>query len=67
MAEENKPKDVLEMFSEFFREAAVLVLIFYPLELSKNGTIPLLFVVVVGCACLVLLMMGVVLEKLRGG
>jgi len=29
-------KDVLEMLSEFFREAAVLVLVFLPLEQSKG-------------------------------
>jgi hypothetical protein len=67
LAEKSETKDVLEMFSEFFREAAVLVLIFYPLELQKNGSISFLFMGFVGCVCLVLLMMGVVLEKLRGG
>jgi hypothetical protein len=62
-----KSKDVLEMLSEFFRDAAVLVLIFYPLEMSRNGGLPLLFVFLVGIGCVVLLMMGIVSEKMRGG
>ena len=61
-----KSKDVLEMLSEFFRDAAVLVLIFYPLEMSRKGSVPLLFVFLVGIACVVLLVMGIVSEKMRG-
>jgi hypothetical protein len=63
-----KTKDVLEMLSEFFREAAVLLLIFYPLELARkgNGDLSLPFVLVVGIGCIVLLMMGIVFEKMRG-
>jgi len=34
-----RSRDVLEMLGEFFREAAVLVLIFYPLEMARNGTL----------------------------
>jgi len=35
-------KDVLEMLGEFFREAAVLILIFYPIEVARkdNGDVP---------------------------
>lgn len=61
-----RPRDVLEMLGDFFREAAVLVLIFYPLEMSRNGNIPLPFIFLVGIGCIVLLLMGIVLEKLRG-
>jgi len=61
-----KSKDVLEMLGDFFREAAVLVLIFYPLEMARNGTLPLPFIFLVGIGCIVLLMMGIVLEKMRG-
>ena len=60
-----KSKDVLEMLGDFFREAAVLVLIFYPLENAKNGNVPLLLIVLIGGVCVVLLLMGIVLEKLR--
>ena len=63
-----KTKDILEMIGDFFREAAVLVLIFYPLEIAKNqdGSIPLPFLLIVGSACIALLLMGITLEKLRG-
>jgi hypothetical protein len=63
-----KTKDVLEMLSEFFREAAVLLLIFYPLEIAGKGNqnLPLPFVLLVGIGCVVLLLIGIVFEKLRG-
>ncbi len=54
------------MLGDFFREAAVLVLIFYPLEMARNGNLPLLFTFLVGVGCIVLLLMGIVLEKMRG-
>ena len=65
-AVKKKTKDVLEMLSEFFREAAVLLLIFYPLELARNGVVPLPFILIVGTACIALLTMGIVFEKMRG-
>jgi len=43
---------------EFFREAAVLVLIFYPLEMARNGTLPLPFIFLVGIGCIALLLMA---------
>jgi hypothetical protein len=51
-----------------FREAAVLVLIFYPLEMARNkdGSLSFPFIFLVGIGCIVLLMMGIVLEKMRG-
>jgi hypothetical protein len=66
VASSKKTKDVLEMLGDFFREAAVLVLIFYPLEMARNGNLPLPFIFLVGIGCIVLLLMGIVLEKLRG-
>jgi hypothetical protein len=61
-------KDVSEMLGDFFRDAAVLVLVFYPLEMARrdNGDLPLPFVLIVGCACIACLMMGIVLEKMGG-
>jgi len=62
-----RTKDVLEMLGDFFREAAVLVLIFYPLENARtDGRVPLPFLLLVGCFCVLLLLMGIVFEKLRG-
>lgn len=63
-----KTKDVLEMLGEFFREAAVLLLVFYPLEMARqgNGNLSIAFVLLVGVSCIVLLLMGIVFEKLRG-
>jgi len=61
-------KDVLEMLGEFFREAAVLLLIFYPLEMARNsnGSLSLPFILIVGSACVACLLMGIVFEKMRG-
>jgi hypothetical protein len=63
-----KGKSVSEMLSEFFREAAVLLLVFYPLEVARkgNGDLSITFILLVGTACIVLLMMGIVLEKMGG-
>jgi len=68
VAGKKQPKDVLEMLSEFFREAAVLLLVFYPLEWARKekGDIPLPFILIVGACCIVMLMMGIFFEKLRG-
>ena len=68
MASRRRPKDVSEMLGEFFREAAVLLLVFYPLEASRNGNgnLSLPFILIVGCACIVCLLMGIVFEKMKG-
>jgi hypothetical protein len=60
-----KTKSVSEMVGEFFREAAVLLLIFYPLDMAArgNGNVPLLMLLLVGTGCVVLLTMGIVFEK----
>ncbi len=68
MAGKRRQKDVLEMLGDFFREAAVLLLIFYPLEMARtnNGSLSLPFILIVGAVCIALLMMGISFEKLRG-
>lgn len=68
MASKRRPKGVLEMLGEFFREAAVLLLIFYPLEASRNakGDLSLPFILIVGSACITCLLMGIVFEKMKG-
>lgn len=61
-------KDVSEMLGEFFRDAAVLLLVFYPLEMARksNGDLSLPFILIVGVACIACLVMGIVLEKMGG-
>jgi hypothetical protein len=55
------------MLGDFFREAAVLLLIFYPLEMARtnSGSLSLPFILIVGAVCIVLLLMGIVFEKMR--
>jgi hypothetical protein len=63
-----KTKDILEILSEFFREAAVLITVFFPLELAKRdaqGKVDFILMIVVALLAVVLLIMGIVLEKLR--
>jgi hypothetical protein len=61
-------KDVLEMIGDFLREAAVLVLVFFPLDvaLRDGGSVPLSFLAVVGALSLSLLIAGIYFEKRRG-
>jgi len=56
------------MLGDFFRDAAVLVLVFYPLESARknNGDLSLPFILIVGCTCIACLVMGIVLEKMGG-
>jgi hypothetical protein len=62
-----RTKDVVEMFGEFFREAAVLVPIFFLLEyaLKYDGKLTFTFVIAVLGLSLLLLTLGIVCEKLR--
>jgi hypothetical protein len=62
-----KTKDVLEMFGEFLREAAVLVPVFFLLEyaIKYDGKLPLQFVLVVLSLSLLLLILGIICEKMR--
>lgn len=61
-------KDVSEMLGEFFREAAVLVLVFFPLDvaLKDGGRVPLSYICIVGALSLSLLIAGIYFEKRRG-
>ena len=58
-------KDVLEMLSEFFREAAVLVLVFLPLEQSKGWDLAIGKLVSIAALCIGMLVMGIAFEKWR--
>jgi hypothetical protein len=58
-------KDVLEMLSGFFREAAVLVLVFLPLEQSKGGDLAIGKLVSIAALCIGMLVMGIAFEKWR--
>ena len=62
-----KTKDVLEMLGEFFRDAAVLVTVFFPLDfaLKGEGNLSLPFLILICCLSLLCLLMGISLEKLR--
>jgi hypothetical protein len=56
---------VLEMLSEFFREAAVLVLVFFPLEQAKGGDLSIWKLVSVAGLCIGMLLMGIAFGKWR--
>jgi hypothetical protein len=68
MPKKKETKDILEMFGDFFREAAVLTLVFLPIELSRNssGAVPLPMVFMIGIGSVALLLMGMACEKWRG-
>ena len=63
-----KTRDVLEMLGDFFREAAVLVTVFFPLDfaLQSRNALSMPFLILICCLSLLLLIMGIALEKLRG-
>jgi hypothetical protein len=57
------------MIGDFFREVAVLVTVFFPLEFALKdgqGKVSLVFLIVVSCVALSSLMAGIVFEKMRG-
>jgi hypothetical protein len=60
-------KDVVEMLGEFFRDAAVLVPVFFPLEvaLKDEGKLTFTFVFGVLSFSLLLLILGIICEKMR--
>jgi hypothetical protein len=64
---QKKTKDVIEMFGEFFREAAVLVPVFFLLEyaIKYDGKLTFSFVLIVLCLSLLLLILGIICEKAR--
>ena len=64
---QKKSKDVVEMFGEFFREAAVLVPVFFLLEyaIKYDGRLTLGFVGLTFGLTLLLLTLGIICEKVR--
>jgi hypothetical protein len=62
-----RTKDVIEMFGEFFREAAVLVPVFFLLEyaIKYDGKLPFDFILIVLGLSLLLLTLGIICEKAR--
>jgi hypothetical protein len=62
-----RTKDVIEMFGEFFREAAVLVPVFFLLEyaIKYDGKLTLNFVLIVFGLSILLLTLGIICEKAR--
>lgn len=64
---QKKTKEVIEMFGEFFREAAVLVSLFPLLEyaIKYDGELSFNFVLIVLSLSLLLLRLGIICEKLR--
>ena len=61
-------KRTLSMLGDYLRDASVLVLVFFPLEMSKQGpsgiTLPILLLIVL--VSVTFLLMGIVFEKLGG-
>jgi len=55
------------MLGEFFRDAAVLVPVFFPLEvaLKNDGKLTITFVMGVLSFSLLLLILGIICEKMR--
>jgi hypothetical protein len=63
---EREKVSVLEMIGEFLREAAVLVLVFVPLELNKPGhQMPIRWYFSIVGFSLCLLVSGIFLERIR--
>lgn len=62
-----RTKDVIEMFGEFFREAAVLVPVFFLLEfaIKYDGKLTFNFILLVLGLSLLLLTLGIICEKAR--
>ena len=67
MAPQKKTKDVIEMFGEFLREAAVLVPVFFLLEyaIKYDGKLSFNFILIVFSFTLLLLILGIICEKMR--
>ena len=61
-------KEVIEMLGEFFRDAAVLVTVFFPLEfaLRDKDQVSIGFLIIVCCLSMLLLILGITCEKMRG-
>lgn len=57
---------VLSMLGDYLRDASVLILVFFPLDLSKGGSISITLLLLIAVLSLVLLGMGIFFEKLGG-
>ncbi len=62
-----RTKDLIEMLGEFLREAAVLIPVFFLLEyaIKYDGKLTLGFIGLVLGLTLLLLILGIICEKLR--
>lgn len=58
----NENKTRLEMYAEFLRELAILVLVFYPLEMKQLTGLERNLIIGTSFLCLI---MGIELEKRR--
>jgi len=58
-------KSKSEMIGEFCRDLAVLILVFVPLELYRNSTVPLWVIQVSIFGSIGLLLSGMTIERLR--
>jgi hypothetical protein len=67
VAPQKKTKEVIEMFGEFLREAAVLVPVFFLLEyaIKYDGKLSFNFILIVLSLSLLLLILGIICEKMR--
>jgi hypothetical protein len=65
LADSRGRKETLEMLGEFLRETGVLIIVFVPLDLFAHGEISLrMFLAVIACS-LVLLGLGILVERIR--
>jgi hypothetical protein len=64
-SQNDPPMGVWEMLGEFFREAAVLIFVFAPLDQAIKGQFTFWFLFIGMLTALAFLAMGMVLEKLR--
>lgn len=54
------------MLGDFFREAAVLITVFFPLELArKDGNVSLASLLIVASVAILSLLAGIVFERMR--
>jgi hypothetical protein len=58
----NEKKSVAEMIGEFLRDIAILVLVFYPLDLKPLTPLDRELIVLI---CLSFLTMGIIIERRR--
>lgn len=59
-------KRVLSMLGDYLRDLSVLILVFFPLELSKGNSINFTFLVAVVALSVILLWFGISCEQWAG-